>query len=74
MQKLSRLLLWPIVAEFFFLLSPAGFIVGEAYPTLDRLGRIKSALLAIHGKGDKLVTFKHGKKMYNDYKRYKRFF
>ena len=42
--------------------------LGNAYDNEDRLSRIKSPLLVLHSKGDKVVPFAMSEKLYNGYK------
>ena len=55
------------VASDFFPYLPCRLILGGAYNTLGRLPRIKAPLLVVHGKGDALVAFKYGEKIYAEY-------
>ena len=51
----------PWLAPYFYL------TLGDAYDNEDRLSRIKSPLLVLHSKDDKVVPFAMGEKLYNDY-------
>lgn len=53
------------VAADFFPYLPCGLIVGNAYDTADRLHAIHMPLLVIHGPGDELVAYTHGKALYD---------
>lgn len=52
------------VAADFFPYLPCGLILRGAYNTIDRLDGIRMPLLVVHGRGDELVAFKYGEKLY----------
>lgn len=55
------------IAADFFPYLPCRLILGNAYNTLDRLKNLRMPLLVVHGRGDELVAFKYGEKLYTSY-------
>jgi uncharacterized protein len=41
-----------------------GFVVPNAYPTLDRIPRLRAPLLVIHGERDDIVPVSHGRALF----------
>jgi hypothetical protein len=41
-----------------------GFAVPNAYPTLDRIRRLRAPLLVIHGDRDEIVPVSHGRALF----------
>ena len=45
-------------------LVPA-FVVPDAYPTLDRIGRLRAPLLVVHGDRDAIVPISEGRALFD---------
>lgn len=56
------------VAAGLFPWLPTGLILGDAYNTEGRLGKMTMPILVLHGRGDQLVPYACGEKLYAEYK------
>ncbi|GMW03763.1 MAG: alpha/beta hydrolase [Candidatus Hydrogenedentota bacterium] len=45
-------------------LLPLGFLVRHRFDSLEKIGNVNAPILIVHSQGDKLIPFRHGKRLF----------